>query len=103
MLKQACENALRDWNKVFGEGYMVEGEAEDWNTESPLRTCTKSDYAHDSWSHMFGYVLLQYLTNAPFSYTPLLFECQNCKRQNLRKLANERGASRSVVTLAQKV
>jgi len=54
MLKQACENALRDWNKVFGEGYMVKGEAEDWNTESPLRTCTKSDYAHDSWSHMFG-------------------------------------------------
>ena len=43
MLKQACENALRDWNKVFGEGYMVEGEAEDWNTESPLRTCTWAD------------------------------------------------------------
>ena len=25
MLKQSCENALRDWNKVFGEGHMVQG------------------------------------------------------------------------------
>jgi hypothetical protein len=103
MLKQACENALRDWNKVFGEGYMVEGEAEDWNTESPLRTCTRSDYAHDSWSHAFGYVLLQCLAKATFSFDPLLFACRNCKQHNLRKLANDRVASRSVVTLAQEV
>ena len=43
-LKQSCENALRDWNKVFGEGYMTEGIADDWNTESPLRTCTSTDW-----------------------------------------------------------
>ena len=50
---QACENALRDWNKVFGEGHMVKGEAEDWNTESPLRTCTKSDWfrSDGSWGY----------------------------------------------------
>ena len=48
-LKQACENALRDWNKVFGEGYMVEGETEDWNTESPLRTCTTTVWTRGPW------------------------------------------------------
>mmetsp|Transcript_12463 Transcript_12463/g.43356 ORF Transcript_12463/g.43356 Transcript_12463/m.43356 type:complete len:337 (-) Transcript_12463:573-1583(-) len=39
-LKQSCLNALRDWNRVFGEGYMVPGQAPVWNTESPVRTCT---------------------------------------------------------------
>jgi hypothetical protein len=36
-LRQSCENALRDWNKVFGEGYMAKGGKGDWNTESPAR------------------------------------------------------------------
>lgn len=69
MLKQACENALRDWNKVFGEGYMVEGEAEDWNTESPLRTCTRPD-----WSHSWGFVRCVAMSraNASSPYPPLL-------------------------------
>ncbi|KAJ1484240.1 hypothetical protein T484DRAFT_1797553 [Baffinella frigidus] len=43
-LKQSCENALRDWNKVFGEGYMAPGGADEWNTESPARSCTKATF-----------------------------------------------------------
>ena len=39
MLEQACANALRDFNKVFGEGYMAPGIGLDLNTESPARTC----------------------------------------------------------------
>jgi len=42
MLQQACENALRDFNKVFGEGYMVNGRGDEWDTESPLRSCMHS-------------------------------------------------------------
>ncbi|EKX55276.1 hypothetical protein GUITHDRAFT_131517 [Guillardia theta CCMP2712] len=58
MLQQACENALRDFNKVFGEGYMANGraihtkpsaslspdvsQADEWDTESPLRSCMHS-------------------------------------------------------------
>jgi hypothetical protein len=40
-LRQACENALRDFNKVFGEGYMHAGMGvwEITDTESPARTC----------------------------------------------------------------
>jgi len=40
-LQQSCENALKDWNKVFGEGYMVPGKAPEWSTESPARTCMR--------------------------------------------------------------
>lgn len=39
MLPQACANALRDFNKVFGEGYMEKGVGFDLDTESPARTC----------------------------------------------------------------
>lgn len=42
-LQQACENALRDFNKVFGEGKMVRGQGVEWHTESPLRHCVAED------------------------------------------------------------
>mmetsp|Transcript_54970 Transcript_54970/g.128573 ORF Transcript_54970/g.128573 Transcript_54970/m.128573 type:complete len:401 (+) Transcript_54970:140-1342(+) len=45
-LEQVCENALKDWNKVFGEGYMVPGRAPVWGTESPARTCMREK---DGW------------------------------------------------------
>jgi len=43
-LRQACENALRDFNRVFGEGYMHPGLAPTWDTESPARTCLYSKW-----------------------------------------------------------
>jgi hypothetical protein len=43
-LRQACENALRDFNRVFGEGYMHPGLAPIWDTESPARTCQYSKW-----------------------------------------------------------
>jgi len=46
-LQQACENALRDFNRVFGEGYLnfvQSGNAHVWDTESPVRSCQYSRY-----------------------------------------------------------
>jgi hypothetical protein len=46
-LQHACENALRDFNRVFGEGYLhfvQSGDAHVWDTESPVRSCQYSRY-----------------------------------------------------------
>ncbi len=62
MLEQACANALRDFNKVFGEGYMTKGIGLQLDTESPARTCgadgaacgTKSSDPSKAYTDPFG-------------------------------------------------
>lgn len=53
-LEQACENALRDFNRVFGEGKMVRGQGKELHTESPLRHCLTTDAARGAKSIRCG-------------------------------------------------